>query len=425
METGACLWMVTKNHIFSIRLENLEQLGKNDVSDRKSKSIRVPPPFDFHLKFSLSDLCPFIFHSNLFFAGGSPHSSTKIHQLSYAGGTTLEIAETVAAGLISPPPTLMYGCYVANIQGDIYLMVHDWKMDARDMGFWVLRSGSSSSSKQWHPLPLPPSLINPNLDSGSDSDSDSGYAYYSKSDLKKLEFIRFRLWRCFVWKDKLVLDVQADPTEETYSRNNRFILYVYDPRIGCWEQLINCPFRTSFRKYNPACVAVKSIGDVGNNCSVAITWSREWLHSEYFLEVKVKIHALLVDDEHNIHGHQCLKKVCEGIPSPFDAVEHDVKFVELGNRKVCALIGGVTNGNPVLCVVVFQLALVEGPQRLVSVEVLVNQVYDIGPYTERHIPELPCSSFLFSLAKDSISPRNPSMPTSVMARMTTIVDSTL
>ncbi|MED6173924.1 hypothetical protein PIB30_064252 [Stylosanthes scabra] len=329
VETGACLWMVTKNHIFGIRLENLESLGNKDVRDRKS--IRVPPPVDFHLKFPDPDLRPFVFHSNLFFAGGSPHSSTKIHQLSYAGGTTLDIAETAAAGPIPPPPTLLYDCYVESIQGDVYLMVHDWKMDTRDMGFWVLRSGSGS--KQWHPLPLPPSLLNSDYDSESDSD---------------LNFVRFRWWRCFVWKDKLVLEVEADHTEESYSRNNMFIFYVYDPRIGCWEQL-KSPFYTSFPKYDPACVAVKSIGEVGN-CSVAITWSRERLPSEYFLEVKVKIHALLVDDEHSIHGQQCLDEVCEAIPSPFDATELDAKFVDLGNSKVCAVIGSVTNGNPVLCV---------------------------------------------------------------------------
>ncbi|MED6123001.1 hypothetical protein PIB30_045210 [Stylosanthes scabra] len=75
MGTGSCLWMVTNVNIFGIRIEKLEQLGKNEA--RNWNSIL------------------------LFFAGGTPDSSPKIHQVSYAGGTTLDIAEAVAAG-ISP-----------------------------------------------------------------------------------------------------------------------------------------------------------------------------------------------------------------------------------------------------------------------------------------------------------------------------------
>ncbi|MED6131022.1 hypothetical protein PIB30_006350 [Stylosanthes scabra] len=210
VEREKCLWIVTKNYIFGFRIENLEQLGKNEVRDRKF--IRVPPPFDFRLKFPEPDLRPFIFDAKLFFAGGTPPSSKKIHELFYVSDTTLDITETVGAGPIPTPSTLLYDCYVESIQDDVYLLLHNWKMDARDMGFWVLRSGS----KQWHPLPRPPSLLNSDYDSESESDSDLG-------------FVRFRWWKCFVWKEKLVLEVEADPTEETYSRNNMFIFYVYDP----------------------------------------------------------------------------------------------------------------------------------------------------------------------------------------------------
>ncbi|MED6184589.1 hypothetical protein PIB30_048922 [Stylosanthes scabra] len=148
----------------------------------------------------------------------------------------------------------MYGCYVETIQGDVYVLVHDAMMDDRDMGFWVLHSGS----KQWHSLPDPPTLLN------SDSDSD----FY-------LNDVRFSDWRCFVWKGKLLLEV-----DKLFSENTMFIYYEYDPQNGSWEQL-KLPLYSCFHDYDTAIiVAVKSIGEVGN-CTVAIAWSTEETRSAY------------------------------------------------------------------------------------------------------------------------------------------------
>ncbi|MED6186773.1 hypothetical protein PIB30_069940 [Stylosanthes scabra] len=168
-------------------------------------------------------MCPFFFDSKLFFAGGSfdstPLSSKEIYQLSYAGGATLDIAEVEeAAGTIPEPLTLLYNCYVTNIQGEVHLMVHDALLDDREMGFWVLRS------KKWHPLPLPPTLRN----------------YYAKAaEDPKRNYVRYICWQCFTWKDKLFLLVGSDPAERK-SPKDAFNFYVYnpqhDPQDDPWQQ---------------------------------------------------------------------------------------------------------------------------------------------------------------------------------------------
>ncbi|MED6175880.1 hypothetical protein PIB30_082430 [Stylosanthes scabra] len=83
----------------------------------------------------------------------------------------------------------------------------------------------------------------------------------------------------------------------------------------------------------------------------------------------------------------------------------NVNFVHLDEGKVCVLIGGVTaeyrQANPVLCVFVLKLGLVqeqEEAERFLSVDLLVNQVYDMMPYFE-DLPEVPQSSFVFSVSK--------------------------
>ncbi|MED6200884.1 hypothetical protein PIB30_089695 [Stylosanthes scabra] len=100
LETGRCVWVVTDQRIFGIRVKNLEHLGKNEARDLKS--IPMPLPFDFHLNLPKRGLRPFIFDSELFFAGcsldSSARSSNKMYQLSYAGGTTLDIADVEEAG---------------------------------------------------------------------------------------------------------------------------------------------------------------------------------------------------------------------------------------------------------------------------------------------------------------------------------------
>ncbi|MED6144824.1 hypothetical protein PIB30_019068 [Stylosanthes scabra] len=388
VETGECLWLVTSGHVFGIRVEKLQELGKNEVQLRHWKSNLPPPPFDFFIKLPQGDITnSFLFHSNLFFAGGPPASSTNIYQLSYLGGTTLAITDAVAAGTVPPPPTLLYDrCYVANIQGDVYLLVHDSPvyLVERKMGFWVLRSGS----KEWHPLPLPPSILR----SYSYSESTT-YAWWH--------------WHCLVWKDKLFLEVDADPETITYPR--KIIFYVYDPQADdhSWHQLKEkLPFSSCEDGYSHVSImAVSSLGDVGN-CSVAMTWSMEDGPPSY--KRTVKIHALMVDNQdYCIRRRQCLEEACEAIiPSSFNADHTNVKFVDLGKGKVCVLIVGFTKGYPMLCVLVLGLALLQGGeqehqgQRFLSVEVLVNQVYDMKACQEdMYLRLVPCSSFLYSFSK--------------------------
>ncbi|MED6118290.1 hypothetical protein PIB30_001522 [Stylosanthes scabra] len=373
METGACLWMViNRNVLVGIRVEKLEQLGKNEA--RHWKSNLVLPPFDFHMTLPQSDLRHFLLDSKLFFAGGTPHSSPEIHQVSYAGGTTLDIADAVAAGTFPPGPTLLHDCYVANLQGEVYLLANDALHRKREMmGFWVLGC-CSSGFKKWHPLSLPPALLS-----------------------------HYDWWHCFVWRDKLYLRVDAHTEGRIFSGN--IILYVYDPQTTeeySWKQL-KPPFSSSDRfKYLPqpqSVTPVSSLGDVGN-CSVAMAWSRGEWH-------ECKIYALLVDNEqYFIRGYQCLDEVWEAINVDFhDDINTNinVSFADLGKGKVCVVIGGVTRVRPrysLLCVLVIQLCLQqEEGQRFLSVEVLVNQVYDMLPYYSTWDLEWPCSSFVFSLSK--------------------------
>ncbi|MED6180636.1 hypothetical protein PIB30_011942 [Stylosanthes scabra] len=383
LETGQRVWVVTDQNIFGFRVENLV---KNDARDLL--------PFDFHLNLPKRGLRPFIFHSELFFAGGcpfhsSPHSSNKIYQLSYAGGTTLDIAEVEEAGTIPEPPTLLYDCYVANIKGDVHLLVHDDMTQDRKLGFWVLRSGS----KQWHLLPLPPTLRN----YGVDPDKDAGWGS-----------VRYRPWHSFIWKDKLFLMAQRNPAEGKFTIDDGLynVFYVYDPqndpKNDPWQQ-IERPFPFIDREYYPDMTAVPSLGDVGN-CNVALTWSTEDLPSELDCLLQVKIHALLLDNQDNCVRHQCLDELSEAIPSVVFHSEVDVNFVDLGKGKVCILIGGFTLDCKIpahiLCMLVLKLGFVqkeEEGQRFLSVDVIVNQVYDMNPYIEKNDSEVPQSSFVFSL----------------------------
>ncbi|MED6118288.1 hypothetical protein PIB30_001520 [Stylosanthes scabra] len=141
-----------------------------------------------------------------------------------------------------------------------------------------------------------------------------------------------------------------------------------------------------------------------------MTWSTGDWHGE------LKIHALLVDnEEYCIRGDQCLDEVCEAISVDFheDFNKHkhiNVSFADLGEGKVCVVIGGVTRVKPryrLLCVLVIQLCLQqEEVQRFLSVEVLVNQVYHMLPYSTDDL-EWPYSSFVFSLnsTQTSLIPR--------------------
>ncbi|MED6123002.1 hypothetical protein PIB30_045211 [Stylosanthes scabra] len=419
LETGPCVWVVTNQNIVGFRVENLEHLGKNEAS-RDSKSILLPPPFDFHLTLPKRDLHPFVFDSKLFFAGGapdfSPDPSTTMYQVSYAGGTTLDIAEVeAAAGTIPVAPTLMYECNVANIQGDAYLLAHDPMTKERRLGFWVLRSGSGS--KQWHPLPPPPTLSSYGTINGTDDE---------------LPFVYLPWWESFVWKDQLFLTAFLHPNERKPA-GEMLVHYVYNPEKydEPWKRRER-PFTGVGRVCASEVAAVPSLGKVGN-CDVALTWLTEDHDPSYTSDVK--IYALLVDKQDNLLRQECLH---EGIPYSFIRHTINVNFVDLGKGKVCILIGGtkerfeIPTLNPILCVLVLKLGLVqeeqEEGQRFLSVDqVLVNRVYDITLYVVGSYDEAPQSSFLSSFkqsySQDSISSRkrpklasgtNPSQPRTIL-----------
>ncbi|MED6151499.1 hypothetical protein PIB30_083095 [Stylosanthes scabra] len=403
LETGRCLWMVTNQNIFGFRVDKLELLGKNDARDSEPKLKELP--FDFRLALPKRDLHHFVFDSKLFFAGGSPDFSTDsspdfstgsspkffstMYQVSYAGGSTLDIAEVEpAAGTIPDPPTLIYECNVANIQDDVYLLAHDPMTKERRLGFWVLRSGS----KQWHPLPPPPTL--------------SSYGTTDRIG-DKPPFVYLPWWQSFVWKDQLFLRAFLHP-DERESAGDMLIYYVYNPEKydEPWKR-IERPFTGVGRACASDVAAVPSLGKVGN-CDVALTWSTEDHEPSYTSDVK--IYALLVDKQDNLLRKECLH---EGIPYSFISYSINVNFVDLGEGKVCILMGGtkadtkIPTLNPILCVLVLKLALVqeeqEEGQRFLSVdEVLVNRVYDITPYVVGSYDEVPRSSF-FSSLKQSYS----------------------
>ncbi|MED6111012.1 hypothetical protein PIB30_048405 [Stylosanthes scabra] len=271
LQTGSCLWVVTDQNLFGFRVGKLEQLGKHGIWHSKCNLSKLP--FDFHLKLPDRDMCPFFLDSKLFFAGGSfnsiPLASKEIYQVSYGGGTTLDIAEVEkAAGTIPEPPTLLYDSYVTNIQGEVHLM-------------------------------------------------------------------------CFTWKDKLFLMISRNPRKIKSPKDN-FIFHVYnpqhDPEDYPWKQ-IEDPFSFCSNGYNPAIVAVPSLGKLGN-CNVALAWTTEAYPHEY---LKLSLIALLVDNDDNCVRHQCLDELSDMIPSYFiRSTSLDVNFVDLGEGKVCVLIGGDT-----------------------------------------------------------------------------------
>ncbi|MED6226935.1 hypothetical protein PIB30_108712, partial [Stylosanthes scabra] len=190
---------------------------------------------------------------------------------------------------IPEPPTLLYNCYFANIQDDVHLLVHDAMREDRKLGFWVLRSGSSS--KQWHLLPLPPSLRNYGVDPDKDAEFGS---------------VRYRTWHSFIWKDKLFLMAVCDPAERKFTIDDMFIFYVYDPQNDPKDD---------------------------RNCNVALTWSTKGIPSEFDCLFEVKIRALLLDNQDNCIGHQCLDEFSEAIPSFNFPSPVNVNFVDLGKGK--------------------------------------------------------------------------------------------
>ncbi|XLR67054.1 hypothetical protein HN51_009638 [Arachis hypogaea] len=324
-------------------------LGNNQ--DRDWKSLLEPAPFDFRL--DLPESCSlhqyFIFDSKLFIVGDQTNSGAKIYQISYVGGDTLDISEAVATGAIPPLPTGDFS-FLRNIKDDVYLVEDD---ATPPIGLYVLRSRSPN----WHSVPAPPTELN----------SDN-----------------YNLLFGFVLNDKLFLHLPFAPG----------IAYVYDPQPNAWiklERALSHPDYVSF-------LSVSFLGDVRHR-SVVLTWTVEGLCGP---GVKYDIHALLVDNQdYCILRHQRLDELCEAIqPSFFEPA--DLNLVDLGNSKVCVIIGGAAEVIPSVCILVVELGLVqeEEQQRFLSVRVLVNRVFDMRPYISKYggLQGL-CTSFLFSLSK--------------------------
>ncbi|RYR06564.1 hypothetical protein Ahy_B05g073883 [Arachis hypogaea] len=338
-ETGECLWMVTDAYIFGIRVDKLEKLGKNE--DRDWKSHLEKAPIDFRLNLPESSPLPhyFIFDSKLFLVGNETDSGTKIYQISYVGGDTLGTSEAVATGAIPPLP-IGFFTFLANIKDDVYLLEHGPEPGlARKTGLWVL--SPRLRPPNWHSMPAPPTEVE------SHNDLPHGVAF------------------------------------------------VYYPEPKKWiklERALSLPYYHVF-------LGVSSLGDVDDR-SVVLTWNLEALYRH---GVKYHIHALLVDNkDYCILRHQCLDELYEAIqPSYFDDGCSDLNLVDLGNSKVCVIIGGIAEGIPSLCILVVELGFVqeEEQQRFLSVRLLVNRVFDMRPYflEDRGIQVL-CTSFLFSLS---------------------------
>ncbi|XP_057739375.1 uncharacterized protein LOC130956353 [Arachis stenosperma] len=127
-----------------------------------------------------------------------------------------------------------------------------------------------------------------------------------------------------------------------------------------------------------------SVPDVGNNCSVALTFRGENIRGGEF--VNIKLYALLLDKQTN------LVRCCQSLDECSNEIQvqqskvwwysPSMKCVDLGNGMVCALIIGSTKLRchaglePLLWILVFTLAWTQEDQRFLSVvDVSVNQVY--------------------------------------------------
>ncbi|XP_057759436.1 uncharacterized protein LOC130979909 [Arachis stenosperma] len=354
-ETGECLWMVTDDYIFGIRVDKLEKLGMNE--DRDWKSHLEKAPIDFLLDLPESSPLPnyFIFDSKLFLVGKQTDSGTKIYHISYVGGDTLDISEAVATGAIPPLP-IGFFTFLANIKDDVYLLEHGAEPgEARKTGLWVL--SPRLGSPNWHSMPAPPTEV--------ESHNDLPYG--------------------FVLNDKLLLHPWTGPG----------VAFVYDPEPKNWIKLEDALSLPSYIVF----LGVSSLGDVDDR-SVVLTWNLEALYGH---GVKYDIHALLVDNQYCILRDQRLDELNEAIqPSYFDDGCSNLNVVDLGNSKVCVMIVGLAERIPSLCIVVVELGLVqeEQQQRFLSLRVLVNRVFNMRPYFLEDIGvQVLCTSFLFSLSK--------------------------
>ncbi|KAL1357763.1 hypothetical protein AAHE18_05G277900 [Arachis hypogaea] len=124
--------------------------------------------------------------------------------------------------------------------------------------------------------------------------------------------------------DKLFLHCSSAPC----------IDYAYDPRIATWHKLERA-FSSSDRQFHRPLVLVSSLGDVGD-CRVVLTCT----YRLYWWIIKIIVFAI-----------KFLNELCKAIqPSYYNNMCTGMNVVDLGNSKVCVIIGGLAERIPSLCI---------------------------------------------------------------------------
>ena len=118
---------------------------------------------------------------------------------------------------------------------------------------------------------------------------------------------------------------------------------------------------------------------VHHSCSVMLSWFRLEVVDECGdvepLQSRMRIHALLVNEEDGVCLHQPLEECFEGI-QPICYSEVTPFLVDLGDSRVCALLSSCTKqcGIPLLWVSIFTLAMKD------------EHVFNIDTNTEAPLP---------------------------------------
>ncbi|MED6213158.1 hypothetical protein PIB30_090547 [Stylosanthes scabra] len=310
--------------------------GKNKIENWDSLPA-LPASIFGHLMFPIQNVSDFHDSNNAFLMGGGGES-WELH----CHNGKLQISKHDSIRLPPISPSDLY--FVNYIRGKIYLFAY-----MHSEGFWVLESG------KWIPLPAPPlTPISPTLRD-----------YYT---------IDCSWCHRFVANDKLFILAYHLPRKEE--------IVVYDPQSNVWEKVEDGDTYSRLRAIDFDSITTISVPDVSNNdCSVALAFKKEINGEEL---VKFKLYALLLDKQTNlVRCRQSLDECSNEIQvSKVCNRSTNMRFVDLGNGMVCALIFGrartkpYTDLDPILSILVFTLAWTQEDQRFLSVvDVSVNQVY--------------------------------------------------
>ncbi|MED6177643.1 hypothetical protein PIB30_100049 [Stylosanthes scabra] len=290
------LYAVTKRYAFVFPVAKLLGLGKNKIQNWDSLPV-LPASIFSHLKFPIQNARDFHDSTNAFLLGGGGES-WELH----CHNGNLHISEY--HDFIPPPPTTSSPSdhfFVANIRGKIYLFAH-----VRGEGFWVLESGN------WRSLPYPPlSPISPTFRDYYDSDCPWCH------------------W--FISNDKLFILAYYLPRKEE--------IVVYDPQSNVWEKVEDKDTYSRLRAIDFDSITTISVPGVSNNCSVALTFKKDNSGEDL---VKFNLYALLLDKETNLVRRRQLLDECSNEIQVTRVCPRytNMRFVDLGNGMVCALIFG-------------------------------------------------------------------------------------